>query len=86
MQIVCFFLYNGRLHPLAKIIDKYDVDETGKSKYWIYITYDIHKSKLKYVNILLQTVKGQLISICLYGVFTFFQKTNENKSTSSRTY
>ena len=33
VQIVCFFLYNGRLHPLAKIIDKYEVDETGKSKY-----------------------------------------------------
>ena len=29
-------------------------------------------------------VKGQLISKCLFGVFTFFQKTNENKSTSSK--
>ena len=28
--------------------------------------------------------KGQLISKCLSGVFTFFQKTNENKSTSSK--
>ena len=28
--------------------------------------------------------KGQLISKCLYGVFTFFQKTNKNKSTSSK--
>ena len=27
--------------------------------------------------------KGQIISKCLFGVFTFFQKTNENKSTSS---
>ena len=26
--------------------------------------------------------KGQLISKCLVGIFTFFQKTNENKSTS----
>ena len=26
-------------------------------------------------------VKGQLISKCLFGVFNFFQKTNENKST-----
>ena len=25
---------------------------------------------------------GQLISKCLFGIFTFFQKTNENKSTS----
>ena len=28
-------------------------------------------------------IKGQLISKCLFGVSTFFQKTNENKSTSS---
>ena len=26
-------------------------------------------------------VKGQLISKCLFGVFNFLQKTNENKST-----
>ena len=25
--------------------------------------------------------KGQLVSKCLFGVFNFFQKTNENKST-----
>ena len=28
--------------------------------------------------------KGQLISKCLFGVFTVFQKMNENKSTSSK--
>ena len=28
--------------------------------------------------------EGQLISKCTFGVFTFFQKTNKNKSTSSR--
>ena len=28
--------------------------------------------------------KGQLISKCLFGVFTFFQKMNENKLTSSK--
>jgi hypothetical protein len=28
--------------------------------------------------------KGQLISKCLFGIFTFFQTTNENKSTSSK--
>ena len=28
--------------------------------------------------------KGQLISKCLFAVFTFFQNTNENKSTSSK--
>ena len=28
--------------------------------------------------------KGQLISKCLFGIFTFFQKPNENKSTSSK--
>ena len=30
------------------------------------------------------TTNGQLILKCLFGVFTFFQKTNENKSTSSK--
>jgi hypothetical protein len=29
-------------------------------------------------------VKGQLISKCLFGVFNFLQKTNENKSQSSK--
>ena len=28
--------------------------------------------------------KGQLISICLFGVFNFLQKTNKNKSHSSK--
>ena len=28
--------------------------------------------------------KDQLISKCLFGVFNFFQKMNENKSTSSK--
>ena len=28
--------------------------------------------------------KGQLISKCLFGVFNFFQETNENKSHSSK--
>ena len=28
--------------------------------------------------------KGQIISECLFGVFNFFQKTNENKSHSSK--
>ena len=28
--------------------------------------------------------KGQLISKCIFGVFTFFQKKTENKSTSSK--
>ena len=40
-----------------------------------------------YVNQPLSKVgyfKGQLISKCLFGVFTFFQKTNENKQTSSK--
>ena len=29
-------------------------------------------------------IKGHLISKCIFGVFAFFQKTNENKSTSSK--
>ena len=49
VQIVCFILYNGRLHPLARIINESKVDDTGKSKYWIYLHYLWHKSKLKYL-------------------------------------
>ena len=30
------------------------------------------------IGIALTSAKGQLISKCLFGVFTFFQKTNEN--------
>ena len=41
-----------------------------------------YESKNLFWNILFP--KGQLISKCLFGVFTFFQKTNENKSTSSK--
>ena len=33
VQIVCFVLYNGRLHPLARIIDESEADDTGKGKY-----------------------------------------------------
>jgi hypothetical protein len=33
VQIVCFILYNGRLHPLARIIDESEANDTGKSKY-----------------------------------------------------
>ena len=35
-------------------------------------------------EIKVKIVKGQLILKCLLGVFTFFQKTNENKSTRSK--
>ena len=34
-------------------------------------------------HIFIISPNGQLISKCLFGVFTFFQETNENKSTSS---
>ena len=46
----------------------------------------VHKSKEKnnnntifYVAYLVAYIKGQLISKCLFVVFNFFQKTNENK-------
>ena len=50
---------------------------------------DVSLDPIKDWNILSQSdcrdiAKGQLISKCLFGVFTFFQKTNENKSTSSK--
>ena len=35
-------------------------------------------------RIFLVSSKGRSISKCLFGVFTFFQKTNKNKSTSSK--
>ena len=35
-------------------------------------------------KVILHSPKGQLISKCLFAVITFFQKTNENKSTSSK--
>ena len=39
---------------------------------------------LKRIELKLIQCKGQLISKFLFGVFTFFQKTSENKSTSSK--
>ena len=33
---------------------------------------------------LVTNTKGQIISKCLFGVFNFFQKTNKNKSHSSK--
>ena len=46
------------------------------------ILANIAKEILK--NLFRKNCKGQLISKCLFGVFTFFQTTNENKSTSSK--
>ena len=37
-----------------------------------------------YLSFLSATGKSQLISKCLFGVFTFFQIMNENKLTSSK--
>ena len=42
------------------------------------------KSFPKDMNLKLPTNKGYLISKCLFDAFTFFQKTNENKPTSSK--
>ena len=38
----------------------------------------------KLLNNYLTLIKGQLISKYLFGVYTFFQETNKNKSTSSK--
>ena len=40
------------------------------------------KTRVHHIPILNSEPKGQLISKCLFGIFTFFQKTNGNKSTS----
>ena len=37
-----------------------------------------------FIFYLLTTIKGQIISKCLFGVFNFFQKTNESTSHSSK--
>ena len=43
--------------------------------------FGIHFDSLIFFDVILTSKdKGQLISKCLYGVFNFFQKTNENKS------
>ena len=34
-------------------------------------------------KVIQKVIKGQLISKCLFGVFNFLQKMNENKSTTS---
>ena len=47
------------------------------------IIYLIFGKKISLL-VLTADTKGQLISKCIFGVFTFFQKTNENKSTSSK--
>ena len=39
---------------------------------------------MKVFKNLVKCSKGQLISKCLFGVFTFFQKTNENQSSNVR--
>ena len=53
-------------------------------KSWYFFTcYSLHMVSFEYF-VKSMPPKGQLISKCLLGVFTFFQKTNENKLTSSK--
>ena len=61
---------------LCRVSERMSCEQLPKVS--IYSPYVFTKPCLtcKYVPIL----KGQLISKCLFGVFTFFQKTNENKS------
>ena len=44
-----------------------------------FLTYNI-----RFWGVILNPPKGQLIYKCLFDVFTLFQKTKENKSTSSK--
>ena len=46
-----------------------------------FLTFYVVYENMKIRN---PTTKGQLISKGLFGAFTFSQKTNENKSTSSK--
>ena len=45
---------------------------------------EVYKVVPRVVPITHETIKGQLISKSLLGVFNFLQKTNENKSHSSK--
>ena len=47
-------------------------------------TFQVMNSDGINLHIFLSGSKGQVISKCLFGVFTFFQKTNENKSHTSK--
>ena len=52
---------------------------------WLKFMFSKKATKIdKIFTVDLTLTKGQLISKCLFGVFTFFQKTNENKSKSSK--
>ena len=76
-----------QIHQLiSKFVFRRPVDHgTLKVEIVFFECISITKSKnYKLRNQMQHIFKGQLISKCLFGVFTFFQKTNENKLTSSK--
>ena len=92
LRISKFFDVSGFVKNLSQkwyaiILDVYgentrNDDFCGFLIFWLLWSF-IEESAAKMIS------KGQLISKCLFGVFylsvfTFFQKTNENKSTSSK--
>jgi hypothetical protein len=60
-----------------------DMSQNNASKSVHYITHQGYYTSLGYIK-LSERGKGQIISKCLFGVFNFFQKTNEKKSHSSK--
>ena len=57
----------------------------GDSSHEIFFYFSFCSSPLRYLNCRFDAeAKGQSISKCLFGVFNFFNKTNENTSHSSK--
>ena len=57
----------------------------GDSSHEIFFYFSFCSSPLRYLNCKFDAeAKGQSISKCLFGVFNFFNKTNENTSHSSK--
>ena len=50
----------------------------------MFVRLYVHVPGLVMPSVLRTPAKGQLVSKYHFGVFTFFQTTNENKSTSSK--
>ena len=58
--------------------------DIGRKFFWLSKPIGFKKELYLQSPKALQSFKGQVISKCLLGVYTFSQKTNENKSTSSK--
>ena len=69
---------------LSQIWSSKSLTLTFMSKYSVALMQKKWNKKEILTQINLALTKGQLISQCPFGVFTSFQKTNQNKLTSSK--